>query len=1218
MKRFLALILSFLTVAVSLFAKVQIGDLFYNLDSENKIAEVTDNVVDYGQSTYSGEIVIPSSVEYEGVTYDVTRIGSSAFSGSVNLLSIEIPESVTSIGGWAFTQCTGLTSITIPSSVVNLGGLTFYGCQNLTSVTILSNEIVKKQYVYSSNLSYLFGYQVEEYILGDQITEIGEYAFANSVNLLSLTLSKNTTSIDSYAFYGCSSLESVYFQGTIDDWLQYDYTGITKHWAGGDLYIGDEKLTNLVIPSTIENIRDYTFNKCKSIQSVAIGSKVNTIGDCAFDECSNLNTITISNSVVNIGKSSFGGCKNLKSIDLPESLKNIGECAFIFCISLERINIPYGITSIKYGTFKYCDNLLSINFPATITSIEAEAFYGCANMKNINIPDNVTIIADEAFAYCGLTSIDIPANIKFIGQNAFNNCANLTSVTIQSDKIMQQPFHMVDIFGPNIKKCVIDNHITILRDSAFIDCSNLSSLTLPEELTHIGNYVIANCYSLKKFTISEHISSIGEKTFAESYLDTLILNSPTIVESNNREEWPLPYVKHIIIGDKVTRIGNRFFDRYINYDYSSGNIVVELSNSVTSIGEYAFSDAYMPAIDLPESITRIGEGAFSNSSIQQITIPENVDTISRKMFFYCRNLKTAELKQGVKHIEDSAFFHCEHLESIILPEGLISIGKNAFEGCYNLKNIIIPNSVEFVGKDAFKDCTCYEVYDNIRYIGPFLIEVEDKTQESYSIKTTTKWIAHEAFRNCENLYSITIPEGVIDIEERAFFNCSMLRQINLPSTLQHIGAWAFNGTFYANKEANWEEYGLYIDKYLLNVSRPTNSSYYYGYSNSCLLNIKEGTYLVADSAAVGAYICEVTIPSSLKRIGAGAFANNSSEYYSLKELNLPETLEYIGERAFAGNKIFSISVPSTIPFIGKDAFKGVTNILYNGTIQGAPWGAQFLNAHEERGILYESTAKTHVLTSHDYKERRLILPNSVTKIREKAFYENSYIHTIVLGPNIVEIGEQSLYCYNLDTIYSYLKEPIAIPSNAFGWIDHPNTLLYVPTDKMDAYLRTEVWREFDIVPMIADIVSTDEGITIITTEDEAIITVELQDGATTYELTVSSLDGILVATYTYNSNGELISSVFHSPARVQQTAFQFIVSGLDSGHTYSYVVVAKGSDGMVIDKKEGYFMTKGNPMDADVVTDEGQEISHQKVLCSGLLYILRDGVMYNAQGARVE
>ena len=355
---------------------INIDGISYIFDPSTKKASVTYTGSEGSLiSSYSDGITIPSNVTYNNVNYSVTTIGEYAFNKCSKLTSITIPSSVDSICSNAFYNCSGLTSVTINSNEItsktysynsnigkifgnqvekyilgdnvmiigpyafyacksltsmtithnvdSIGKSAFWGCSDLTSVTINSNKLVSKTTL-SSTFSSIFGSQVKEYILGDSITSVGEWAFGNSTSLTSITIPKNVTSIGKWAFYYCTKLTSV----------------------------------------TIE-------------------SKMTSIGDYAFYECSCLTSITIPDSLTNIGNGVLYGCSSLTSVTIPNSVKTIGSTAFRNCSSLTSITLPDSLTRIEWETFDGCTSLKSIVIPPGVTHINSYAFNGCSSLTSI-------------------------------------------------------------------------------------------------------------------------------------------------------------------------------------------------------------------------------------------------------------------------------------------------------------------------------------------------------------------------------------------------------------------------------------------------------------------------------------------------------------------------------------------------------------------------------------------------------------------------------------------------------------------------------------------------------------------------------------------------------------------------------------------------------------------------------------------------------------------
>ncbi|MCQ2292598.1 MAG: leucine-rich repeat domain-containing protein [Bacteroidaceae bacterium] len=248
----------------------EVDGIYYNILGSPALGG--DAEVTFGSTNYSGSVVIPSKVTYEGTTYSVTSIGIGAFDLCSGLTSVTIPNSVTSIGEAAFSDCSGLTSVTIPSSVTSIGSSAFCYCCGLTSVTI-----------------------------PEGVTSIGGFAFSLCSGLTSVTIGNGVESIGNYAFFDCSGLTSV----TIGNGVESIGSSAFQNCSG---------LTSVTIPEGVTSIGNYAFCNCDGLTSITIPGSVTSIGNYAFYNCDGLTSITIPGSVTSIGNYAFDRCSGLTSV----------------------------------------------------------------------------------------------------------------------------------------------------------------------------------------------------------------------------------------------------------------------------------------------------------------------------------------------------------------------------------------------------------------------------------------------------------------------------------------------------------------------------------------------------------------------------------------------------------------------------------------------------------------------------------------------------------------------------------------------------------------------------------------------------------------------------------------------------------------------------------------------------------------------------------------
>ena len=406
-----------------------VDGIYYKVD-ENNTASVIK-----GNRTYSGDIVIPAYVNYDGKTYNVTSIGEYAFQNCRGLTSVTIPNSVASIGRSAFESCSGLTSLLIPNSVTSIGSGTFYNCIGLTSL-LIPNSVTSIGYSVFAKCSGLVSVKVESgNIKYDSRNDCNAIIEKSSKTLL--TGCKNTiipnsvTTIADYAFFGCDGLASVSIPNSVTS------TGVSA-------FGGCSGLTSVTIPNSVTSIISSAFSSCSGLTSITVEND-----NQYYDSRNNCNAIIrkstntlivgckntiIPNDVTTIANYAFYGCDGLTSVTIPNSVNTIGEFAFRFCRGLTSVTIPNSVTSIGRDAFSDCSGLTSITIPNSVTSIGIGTFYNCIGLKSVIIPNSVTSIGSSTFGWCSsLTSVTIPTSVTTIGSRVFEGCSGLTSILSIND-----------------------------------------------------------------------------------------------------------------------------------------------------------------------------------------------------------------------------------------------------------------------------------------------------------------------------------------------------------------------------------------------------------------------------------------------------------------------------------------------------------------------------------------------------------------------------------------------------------------------------------------------------------------------------------------------------------------------------------------------------------------------------------------------------------------
>lgn len=974
----------------------------------------------------------------------VTKIPANTFEHCTALSQIELPDGIVEIGARAFSGNESLTNVTLPRTVRRIESAAFEGCSALTDILLWPDveEIAADAFANCASLT-IRGWkgsaaekaaasQGVNFAAADQ--EISYTLNAAQDGYLVSGCDENTVLLvlpavhdglpvvgtTTSAFANCRYLQEIRLEAE-SAYLQV-CDGILMDAAGKTLllYPARRAGTDFVIDENVTTIADYAFAYCQNLRSLTIGTQVETIGDHAFDAVNDALCLVVQDGSPAQLWASAHGVRHAN----------------------QSTTFTYHLEGDKAYITGYTGEMSDVVVPAVI---DGHPVYAIENLrgsilKHVVVSEGIEVIGDGAFNSNGvdtLESISLPQSVKKIERFAFCGQGKLREVSLGGViEIGDYAFQAC----PNLKQIVLPDTVEAIGMWAFAD-TGLTSLTIPANVTKLGESFVLNCASLTALYIAP------ENTNYE-IVDGLLYDIP-----GKTLCYALPDVSGaVVIRDGTVRIGSNVFNEH---DITS----VQLPDSLQKIGGGAFSSCRgLMEISLPEGLTSIGNHAFYGCmQIEKLVLPEGLKYLGSGAFGRCRALTEVTIPEGVTRMWET-FAYCTSLRTLNLPNGLTEMRDGVVEGCDSLETLHLPSKLEYIsGIWPSKLKTVTTAFGSVRYVSEdgilydtqenSIVFVNGSITGHVTVRDGITKIGEGAFSGKTGLTGVTLPESCTVIGSDAFKNCTALTDVDFPETLEMIG----NGAFYNSgiTSLKLSQPGIHVAGFafaychqlksveitstdfdlmewafancenletvilppqvfrmeggcftectsLTTVVLPKNITFLHGFKGCTSLKTIE----IPDSVTSIGYeafadcrsLESIHLPDGVTSIGGLAFAH----CYALKEINLPESLTTIGEEAFSGTALTEVVIPANVTEIPAKAFYYISELcslkLPAGLKKigdGAFWGNANLQSVE--------------------------LPESLEEIGDAAFRESG-LTSITIPGNVKHLGSAFSYCENLETI----------------------------------------------------------------------------------------------------------------------------------------------------------------------------------------------------------
>lgn len=1028
-----------------------------------------ENVADNGDEL---RVTLPSGLE---------EIGSYAFATRTDIFSITINDEVKKIGEYAFYNLRDLGKVVFGenSQLTESGARSFDGTswrENSAGVIVAGKAVLGVSESYCRNKNYT---EITAWEMG-MATYIAPYAFENNKILRKIALGSEIKSIGDKAFGGMDSLTTFAFnKGSSDgstrklgEYVINDCNALVDLTIYEDINIEDlcEKLPDSLDVLRIEctgaetRVEANRYSSFGTPSELHIGDGFISIEENAFAGNENLRKVYVGKDLASVGARAFENDRNLTVFDTSANreLTEIKESAFKNS-ALTSFDCGTKLESIGAEAFSGTA-LKSFVMPGSLSVVSARAFMGCSLLTEVKFGSGLQTVEEFAFADADLRDFRIPL-MQSIGDGVFVGNDNPGTITFSDYSFIGNVKRLFkrssgtdgDIYElpQNFNGAVIESGK--IADFAFEDIKTIQNLRIDN--AEIGERAFASITNLSVVTISAGVTKIGVYAFSGcGNLSTVRIEAA---------------------GSKLTSIGNYAFENCASLSYMvvpqtitdvewegvfegcSGIVSVNVPNSVTKIGKYAFKGCEKLVTVTMGRITEIAEEAFYGCKSLDLDNADfaELQKIGASAFFACANLHGIKAV-AVTEIGQNAFEGCASIEEITVLNGetldyyiggeytdkivavnvVGSVAGNFFNSCANLKRIVFySDSVDdvkpvldyYLGKNSPYVFARSDVYDSLKteYAGR-IHSVPTQADFNFEPVGGEARLTNMSQNDDEVVYlpEKTVIGGVTykvtAIAEEAFLNNYTIKEIVVPSSIRTIGSGAFknssleeivfeNGSALSVIESN----AFYGCKNIKTITLPSSvttigSSAFYGcenlsevvtYDNSKLSAIEEYAFYSTKNLE------EFIVKDGLTALGAFAFSGSGITRF---EFGKNVALREIASGAFSGCvNLASVIVPSGVRTVCENAFMGVAvkSITLPDSVVTVEKGS-FANASKLENVTFGRNLTA--IGNEAFKDckvlSRLEIPDSLVSIGEKAFAGcTNKLQYVSIGENVTTIGKEA-------------------------------------------------------------------------------------------------------------------------------------------------------------------------------------------------------------------